>query len=57
MSIVNRLVGRFHGQDEGVTAIEYALLAALIAVALIGGATLLGTGINTSFTNIAGQVN
>ena len=56
MRIVNRLVGRFHGQDEGVTAIEYALLAALIAVAIILGASALGGNINTSFSNIATHV-
>ncbi len=43
-------------EEEGVTAIEYALIAVLIAVALIAGATALGTNINASFDNIAGQV-
>ena len=44
-------------EDEGVTAIEYALIAVLIAVALIAGASALGTNINASFDNIATQVN
>ena len=42
--------------EEGVTAIEYALIAVLIAVALIAGATALGTNINSTFDNIATQV-
>ena len=44
-------------EEEGVTAIEYALIAVLIAVALIAGASALGTNINSSFDNIATQVN
>jgi pilus assembly protein Flp/PilA len=35
-----------------VTAIEYGLLAALIAVMIIAGATLVGTGLNDVFTAI-----
>jgi pilus assembly protein Flp/PilA len=50
------LSARLHKSEEGVTAIEYALIAALIAVALIAGATLLGTQINTTFSNVAGQM-
>ncbi len=47
---------KFSIQDEGVTAIEYALIAALVAVVIIGGATLLGTNLNTLFENIAGKI-
>jgi pilus assembly protein Flp/PilA len=46
----------FASRDEGVTAIEYALIAALVAVVIIGGATLLGTNLNTLFENIAGKI-
>jgi len=42
--------------EDGVTAIEYALVASLIAVAAIGGATLLGTNLNTMFVNLAGRL-
>jgi len=52
MTIFNRFV-----QDEsGATAIEYCLIAALMAVALIAAVPLLTAGINTSFTNIAAQL-
>ena len=36
----------------GVTAIEYGLIAALVGVAIIGGVTLLGGGLNTMFTDV-----
>ena len=44
---------RFVGSEEAVTAIEYALLAALIAVAIIGAASLLGSNITGEFNTIA----
>ena len=43
--------------ESGATAIEYGLIAALIAVALITGATALGTALNTQFTTVAGKLN
>lgn len=43
-------------REEGVTAIEYALLAALIAIAIIGGATLLGSDLNAFFSAIAVKI-
>lgn len=42
----------FLRDEEGVTAIEYGLIAALIAVVLIVGATAAGTALNTLFTNL-----
>ena len=42
---------------HGVTAIEYALIAALIGVVIIAGATTLGTKINAKFSNIAASVS
>jgi pilus assembly protein Flp/PilA len=44
---------RFAQDEEGVTAIEYGLIAALIAVGIIVGATAVGTKLNTLFNNIA----
>lgn len=49
-------VQRFLKEEEGVTAIEYGLLAALIAVMIIAGATLIGTNLDTIFRYIAGQL-
>ena len=48
---------RLLADETGADATEYALLAALIAVALIGGATILGGGINNIFNKIGNKVN
>ena len=42
---------------RAVTALEYGLIAGLIGVALITGATTLGTGLNKTFTDVAAKVN
>ena len=47
-------VKRFWADEEGVTAIEYGLLAALIAVVIIAGAALVGTNLNILFSDIGG---
>ena len=44
---------RFMKDEEGVTAIEYGLIAALIAVMLIAGAQLIGTQLDVIFRRIA----
>jgi pilus assembly protein Flp/PilA len=41
--------------EAGVTAIEYGLIAALIAIAIVTALTLVGTKLGTLFTNIAGR--
>jgi pilus assembly protein Flp/PilA len=46
----------FAREEDGVTAIEYGLLAALIAVAIIIGAGLAGTNLNKLFNDIAGKL-
>ena len=48
-----KLVARFVKNESGATAIEYGLIAALISVAIIGGASALGTNVGTTFNNIA----
>jgi pilus assembly protein Flp/PilA len=49
-------VGRFLTEEDGVTAIEYGLIAALIAVVIIVGAGLVGTSVNTMFTEVSTEV-
>lgn len=44
---------RFFRDEEGVTAIEYGLLAALIAIAIAVGAGALGVNLNAFFQAIA----
>jgi len=47
------LVSRFMKDEAGVTAIEYGLLASLIAVVIITAVTNIGTNLNTKFTAIS----
>jgi pilus assembly protein Flp/PilA len=47
---------RLGSDDAGATAIEYGLIAALIAVAIIAGATSVGTSLGTTFTTVAGKL-
>jgi pilus assembly protein Flp/PilA len=42
--------------EAGVTAIEYGLIAALIAVAIITAVTLIGSNLTTMFTTVAGKL-
>ena len=44
---------RFVKDKSGATAIEYGLIAALIAVGIIGAARLLGSQISTTFNTVA----
>jgi pilus assembly protein Flp/PilA len=41
--------------ERGVTAIEYGLIAALVAVVIIGSVTTLGTNLSSTFSTIAGK--
>ena len=43
-------------REEGVTAPEYALIAALIAVVIIAAVALLGTNVQAAFDAIAGAI-
>ena len=47
-----RLFSDFVREEEGVTAIEYGLIAALIAVVIIGSVTLVGTKLDGIFNYI-----
>ena len=52
-NIMTKFVSRFLKDESGATAIEYGLIAALIAVVIITGVTAVGTKLNSSFTNIS----
>lgn len=47
---------RLFKNEEGATAIEYGLIAALISVAAIGAMQGLGTSLNTLFTNVSSNL-
>jgi pilus assembly protein Flp/PilA len=51
-----RTISRLIENTRGVTAIEYALIAALIAVAAIAAFTLVGTNLSTTFSYVASQL-
>ena len=51
-----KFIKNFGHEEDGVTAIEYGLIAALIAIVIIGGATLVGTNLNELFTYISTQL-
>ena len=50
------LISRFVRDESGATAIEYGLIAALIAVVIIAGATAVGTQLNLTFNAIVGHL-
>jgi pilus assembly protein Flp/PilA len=50
---MTNLFARFAKDESGATAIEYGLIAALIAVAIIGATTILGENISAAFQTIA----
>jgi pilus assembly protein Flp/PilA len=56
-SKMTRILVQFLKEESGATAIEYGLIAALIATALITGATALGNALNTQFNALAGKLN
>ena len=43
--------------EDGATAIEYGLIAALIAVAAIGAMQGVGTKLNTTFNNVSNHLS
>jgi pilus assembly protein Flp/PilA len=47
---------RLRRSDDGVTAIEYGLICALIAGVLLIGVTAVGTSLDLKFSNIAEQI-
>lgn len=46
----------FLKNEEGVTALEYGLIAALIAAVIVGAVTTLGTKVQSTFSTIAGSM-
>jgi pilus assembly protein Flp/PilA len=50
---MKNLVARFLNDESGAAAIEYALIAGLIALAIVGGAGALGKALGTKFDTIS----
>lgn len=52
-----KFFSRFAKNESGATAIEYGLIASLIAIAIIAGARALGSKLSTTFANVAGNLS
>jgi pilus assembly protein Flp/PilA len=48
---------KFWSDESGATAIEYGLIAAGIAIAIITAVNNLGSSLNTTFTTVSGALN
>jgi pilus assembly protein Flp/PilA len=53
---MTNLISRFVRDESGATAIEYGLIAALIAVVVIGAVTAVGTGLSGTFTTVSAKI-
>ena len=51
------IIKSFLADESGATAIEYALIASLVAVALIAGATRFGNEIGTTFNSLKNKLD
>jgi pilus assembly protein Flp/PilA len=54
---MQKLIRQFLRNESGATAIEYGLIAALIAVVIIGAVSAVGTNLGGTFNNIASNVS
>lgn len=54
---MSKIVARFVKDESGATAIEYGLIAALIALAITAGAGAVGNSLGTKFTRISTKLN
>lgn len=54
---MKNLLKRFKRCKSGVTAIEYGLIAALIAVVIIAALGSIGSGLNNKFSTIANKID
>lgn len=54
---MRNLIKKFSADESGATAIEYGLIAALIALGIVVGAGALGTALDDQFSDIADRLN
>ena len=58
-NIMTKIIKTWFGlksDNRGVTALEYGLIAAVVAVVMVVGATTLGKNLNNTFTNVASSL-
>jgi pilus assembly protein Flp/PilA len=53
---MHSLFKKFASDNSGATAIEYGLIASLIAVVIIAAVTTVGTNLKTTFTEVSGNL-
>lgn len=53
---MTNVFARFVKDESGATAIEYGLIAALVAVVCITALTTLGTNLKATFTNVGAEL-
>ncbi len=53
---MSKFMTRFLKDESGATAIEYGLIAALIAVVIVGAVTTTGTKLKTSYGNVGNAI-
>jgi pilus assembly protein Flp/PilA len=53
---MRKTISKLFTDDSGATAIEYGLIAALIAVAIITTVTTLGTKLTSTFTSVSNSL-
>lgn len=54
---MKKMIRNILKNKSGATAIEYGLIASLIAVAIIAGASTLGSNIGETFNTVSDQIN
>jgi pilus assembly protein Flp/PilA len=53
---MTKTIKSFFANESGATAIEYALIASLIAIAIIGGVSALGTRLSAEFSEVSASL-
>ncbi len=48
-----KMISRLTSDEAGVTAIEYALIASMIAIVIVGAVTVLGTHLSAAYNTVA----
>lgn len=52
-----RFMTKLNRDEKGVTALEYGLIAALIAIAIVASVTQVGASLTTTFTNVKNAIS
>ncbi len=50
-------IRRFVESERGTTSIEYALIAIIVSIVIVGGSTAIGTKLSRTFANVSGNLS